>query len=1213
MRNYTIFILLSTVFYLPVFAVPIGPQSIQSTRFSEVEIGLDESFTLADTLALPRAPHSQIKLDDGSKKVQLQVSDEIVKKLQANSVNTKVTGNFILFERTTAQPVATDEEDILNGCSGTNHYAYNNDDWQIVDNVYWWASPIDLTYLPSDYIVNCIEVHYVIQPSWSFVDVGLTFAGGTIYELETEVWGGDGTIEGEQTVTYFNGEQLNKEWYLLAYEYQADGTGYIDSWWIRLYYNEPGGYCSASGGCDEYIERVQVGSIDKTTNCDNYADYTTLSTEMQIDTDYDITVTNGVTDYPEDECGIWVDWNQDEDFEDADEQITPIIGSPGIGPYTATITPPAGAVLGDTRMRIRICYDETPQACGSSSYGEVEDYTINVTSGPSTIRLGGYVETTGDDPMPGIEVTAVGAGSDTTDVDGYYEIEADAPYSGNIEILDPPQNWFFMPDSYVLSNQTTDRLDMDFTGVYTGPNSITVRGYITTSEGYGIKDTLVEASTGQSTYSVSGGFYELIVSVGDPAPAPWFGTVTPSLDYWDFAPSSRNYLNLAADINDQNFVGTYTADPHPTISGYIKTAGGTPVKNVQVALDDILFGGVTMTDENGYYELSPPYWDMKVPMPWSCTIEPVKTDWNFAPPNNVYTDLAFDVPDQNYVATYVGTGCDGGWLELYATIFSSNPSNPVLDTVYDVAFDDQGNFYITGQGSTPGQQYDIITIKYGTEGDILWLDRFNNPSNDDDFPRKLLLDGFGNIYVVGNSDIGSTDRDCVIIRYPSDSNSPTWINYYSETVSSDDFAKDAVLDSFGNIYLLGAAKYEDMAVIKYIPGVNEPNWVTKYSAPGTDEFMAGWIVSDTSDNLYIVGENELAAGGSQIRTIKYDSKTGEQFWVRSYQSSTGSVDLPHHIQMLDNGYVCVSGYSTPADGNDQMVELVYNPDGDLIDHRQINDAFSGSFALGSLAVDKQGNVYSAGTFDPFTDNDDIGLIKYQPDSNEALWTARYDGPANLRDMLAHLTFDEWGNIYLIGYTDVEDRPIPQHDVGDIVVLKYAPDSNQPVAVAQYAGPLGMVDYPYRVAVDKDHDVYVAGDSLGGFLAVKYSQCCEQSDIDCDYQVGRDDLGYLCDEWLMNKIRFDIAPPGGDGIFDLLDWAAFADAWYSQFGQTNYCPACDLMPDEIIDELDLEVLLDSWLDTGKKHLWTDIYPQPDGDGFVDVYDFAFFAQQWMLKY
>ncbi|MBP9027497.1 MAG: hypothetical protein KBH81_15290, partial [Phycisphaerae bacterium] len=37
-------------------------------------------------------------------------------------------------------------------------------------------------------------------------------------------------------------------------------------------------YCDASGGCDEYIGRVQVGDIDNSSSCDRYADYTTIWT-----------------------------------------------------------------------------------------------------------------------------------------------------------------------------------------------------------------------------------------------------------------------------------------------------------------------------------------------------------------------------------------------------------------------------------------------------------------------------------------------------------------------------------------------------------------------------------------------------------------------------------------------------------------------------------------------------------------------------------------------------------------------------------------------------------------------------------------------------------------------------------------------------------------------------------------------------------------------
>lgn len=149
-------------------------------------------------------------------------------------------------------------------------------------------------------------------------------------------------------------------------------------------------YCASSGGCDEYISQVQVGSINNSTDCTQYGDYTAMSTDMNTGETYTITVTNGNPIWSADECGIWIDWNQDEDFEDAGESMT-VSGSPGVGPYSASIIPPSSALAGQTRMRVKIVYAETPDPCGTTTYGETEDYSVNLNNWLIVTPLAGTI------------------------------------------------------------------------------------------------------------------------------------------------------------------------------------------------------------------------------------------------------------------------------------------------------------------------------------------------------------------------------------------------------------------------------------------------------------------------------------------------------------------------------------------------------------------------------------------------------------------------------------------------------------------------------------------------------------------------------------------------------------------------------------------------------------------------------------------------------
>lgn len=136
-------------------------------------------------------------------------------------------------------------------------------------------------------------------------------------------------------------------------------------------------YCAASGGCDEYISNVTFGDINNSSSCDDYGDYTNLSTLVNTGETYEISITNG-NEYSADDLGVWIDWNQDQDFDDPGENVV-CEGDNG-GQGTFDIEVPVTAMAGETRMRVRIKWggSDCGDPCGSTSYGEVEDYTIAV-------------------------------------------------------------------------------------------------------------------------------------------------------------------------------------------------------------------------------------------------------------------------------------------------------------------------------------------------------------------------------------------------------------------------------------------------------------------------------------------------------------------------------------------------------------------------------------------------------------------------------------------------------------------------------------------------------------------------------------------------------------------------------------------------------------------------------------------------------------------
>jgi bacillolysin len=161
-------------------------------------------------------------------------------------------------------------------------------------------------------------------------------------------------------------------------------------------------YCDskAFSAASERIGRVVFGTIDNpSTGTAGYEDLTAISTNLTQGSANTITITPFWAYRASNEgYAVFIDYNQDGDFSDAGETVWTKATSKTT-PVTGSITIPATATLGKTRLRVAMKSFGTPTACESFFSGQVEDYSINITAAGSVA----INELAGDVNAPGSE------------------------------------------------------------------------------------------------------------------------------------------------------------------------------------------------------------------------------------------------------------------------------------------------------------------------------------------------------------------------------------------------------------------------------------------------------------------------------------------------------------------------------------------------------------------------------------------------------------------------------------------------------------------------------------------------------------------------------------------------------------------------------------------------------------------------------------------
>jgi hypothetical protein len=194
------------------------------------------------------------------------------------------------------------------------------------------------------------------------------------------------------------------------------------------------------------------------------------------------------------------------------------------------------------------------------------------------------------------------------------------------------------------------------------------------------------------------------------------------------------------------------------------------------------------------------------------------------------------------------------WLKHY-------DGGNLLEGVHAIAVDAEANVYVTGESGSV-TDYDLVTVKYDSTGAILWAHNLNDNATHD-AGEDITLDDLGNVYVIGGAK--STDRnyDLLTVKYDSDGK-VQWARNYSESGDSFEVAKMVVTDDAGNVYVsAGASGY---ATIKYDNSGNEL-WAMRYNGPTFGFTSPSALAIDVGGNVYVTG------GDGGIATVKYSQSS----------------------------------------------------------------------------------------------------------------------------------------------------------------------------------------------------------------------------------------------------------------------------------------------------------------------------------------------------
>lgn len=229
----------------------------------------------------------------------------------------------------------------------------------------------------------------------------------------------------------------------------------------------------------------------------------------------------------------------------------------------------------------------------------------------------------------------------------------------------------------------------------------------------------------------------------------------------------------------------------------------------------------------------------------------------------------------------------------------------------DMAVDADGHVLLSGLLARP--ELDMALARLDPDGKLLWLRAYNGPAGLEDRAVALAVDRDGNAFVTGKSVGPDQKPNFATLKYDTDGKLLWERRWEGRGWGAEPVA--LALDGAGYARVAGTFVFSSgtgagLALLKYSPE-GSLDVVVEYGAEGRGEVRA--LAVDPAGNSYVAVRSTFWETGWDYATFMF-SRGGMCDWLRRYDGPQSLDDSPEAIAIGADGSVAVTGGSTTLRG-----------------------------------------------------------------------------------------------------------------------------------------------------------------------------------------------------------------------------------------------------------------------------------------------------------